>query len=185
MVLDETAADIPERDSEPRFHPHRNPQEPTALRDEGPRVKTARVKERAIEDAFLQLDKENRLLKEHLHRQDIQIKGLASKLLPAGSGTRRAQWDEGRTRSESVRDRGTEEVSRDGRHRARERRSAESAKLLHVQESGRNPYRREVSHGETGHRRCCTEKLRKGRDSIQTHPLQTKPPSTPQDSPCI
>ncbi|XP_038644084.1 protein fantom-like [Scyliorhinus canicula] len=161
MVVDETAEDIPVRDSGPRNRPHWDPRDPTALRDERPRPNTSRVKRQEIEDRFLQLFEENSLLKEHLHRQDSQAKQLANKLLRAGSGHTKAESDEERPWGQSVRYREREEHAQQGVHRARARvrtHHAWSARTLDAQRGGRDECRQDQSE----HTRGYVEKLRRG-----------------------
>ncbi|XP_072363689.1 protein fantom-like [Scyliorhinus torazame] len=161
MVVDETAEDVPVRDSGPRVRPHWNPQDPTASRDERPRLNTGRLRRREIEDRFLQLFEENSLLKEHLHRQDSQVKKLASKLLRAGSGQTKAESDDERPWGQSGRSRDREEHATQGGHRARARvrtHQAWSAKTLDAQRGGRNECRQDQS----GHTRGYVERLRRG-----------------------
>ncbi|XP_017295328.2 protein fantom isoform X1 [Kryptolebias marmoratus] len=81
-VLDETAADIPVRDT--TVHPSQlavAPQDQSTCQNVRTRHDISKVSREELEDRFLRLHEETLQLKQHVHKQDDKIRKLGTKLM--------------------------------------------------------------------------------------------------------
>lgn len=88
-LLDETAADVPVRDT--RVSSLTGQQESSALQNVRGHQDVSRVSREELEDRFLCLHDENLQLKHHIHKQDDKIKKLGTKLMKLVKDRRRME----------------------------------------------------------------------------------------------
>nr|XP_046250662.1 protein fantom isoform X2 [Scatophagus argus] len=181
-LLDETAADVPVRDTTVNLsRVAAGPQDSSANQNARARQDISRVSREELEDRFLRLHEETLQLKQHIHKQDDKIKKLGTKLM-------RLVKDRGRMEQlaagggqpvSRVRDVEMEEMMEDLQERVRalqtENEGLKQRLLVAKQQLINSQSRRPTPYGQVQSR--VNSGLKKLRDDA-TSPTRTRPKST-------